>query len=383
MGRVLSVLMFWVLVLLFAVAIIGFMFSYTVRYNEVAVRTTFGKADASRDVITEPGLKFKAPSPIQDVVKYDTRLRVVETRSETMQTADDRQIVVEAFCTYKVQDPLKFFTNFSGAGRRSADHYRRAEEVIHSALRSALGELSRYRLGELFTSEVGTSRLPELEARVREVLQRSGAEGETGRVSMAEYGIDVTMVGVQRIVLPENTTAKVMERMASHRTRLAQELTAEGDAAARSIRAEADSTARVIRSFAQTLADEIRARGEFERAEFLALQKSAEAPELAEFLQGLRFMEQLFGPDSTMSRTTFFLTLDSPLLRALDPRTFTNLKPGQIPDMMSGPMNPFMRPVVVPEGESPASGGADARGGGSGDGVGGAVAEPSLAGGGR
>src|SRR5688500_4082532 len=125
--------------------------TYTVRFTENAVLTTFGKAGENAQK-TQPGLKFKWPDPIQSVTKYDTRSGFRQTQSETQQTADSRQLVVEAFCTWKVADPLLFFQRFSNAGDRSADHYRKAEEVLRGSLRSAMGETSKYRMDELFTT---------------------------------------------------------------------------------------------------------------------------------------------------------------------------------------------------------------------------------------
>src|SRR5690242_2525942 len=96
--------------------------AYTVRFTETAVLTTFGKAD-DQAIKKNPGLYFKWPDPIQSVTKYDTRARFLQTQSETQQTADSRQLVVEAFCTWKVDNPLQFFKKFSNKGARPEDHY--------------------------------------------------------------------------------------------------------------------------------------------------------------------------------------------------------------------------------------------------------------------
>ena len=97
---------------LFLVILFAFSATFTVRFTEIAVKTTFGSASDS-SIISEPGLKWKLPYPFQSVTKYDKRTRIVQTRSETVQTADDFQIIVESFLFYKVSDPLKFFRSFS------------------------------------------------------------------------------------------------------------------------------------------------------------------------------------------------------------------------------------------------------------------------------
>src|SRR5262245_35688907 len=100
--------------------------TYTVRFTETAVLTTFGKASEA-DVIKEPGLGLKATDPIQSVTKYDKRVRLLTVKLETQQTADSKQVIVEGFCTWRVDDPLKFFQSFSNAGDRADEHYRKAE----------------------------------------------------------------------------------------------------------------------------------------------------------------------------------------------------------------------------------------------------------------
>ncbi|MFY7895599.1 MAG: SPFH domain-containing protein, partial [Phycisphaerales bacterium] len=83
---------------LVVVVLASFAFTFQVRFTEAAVKTTFGKATAE-SVITEPGLRFRLPYPFQEVTKYDTRMRLLAMKVETQQTADNRQIAVETFCT--------------------------------------------------------------------------------------------------------------------------------------------------------------------------------------------------------------------------------------------------------------------------------------------
>ncbi len=59
-----------------------------------------GRQEGSRAALQRPYL-------IQSVTKYDTRLRILQARSETQQTADDRQIIVEAFCTLARHRPAQ------------------------------------------------------------------------------------------------------------------------------------------------------------------------------------------------------------------------------------------------------------------------------------
>jgi membrane protease subunit HflC len=294
-----------------------------VRFTEAAVLTTFGKATESSAEASEPGLRFKWPYPIQSVTKYDTRQRFLQARSETQQTADNFQIIVEGFATYRVSDPLAFYRRFSSAGNRSADHFRQAEDMLRSRLRSALGETSKYRMNELFAEQAGASRLGQLEEAVFGLISGRSEAGE----SLSEYGMEVTMVGIDRIVLPEETTKNVMERMKENRARLATEFSSEGQAIARAIKASADADAQRIRAFAESRAKEIIARGEQEAAQYLAQQNTH--PELAIFIQNIEMMREILA-----RRVTLVLSVKDFGMRLFSPSALRDLAPGQLPTGM-------------------------------------------------
>ncbi|MBZ0172526.1 MAG: hypothetical protein K8E66_09125 [Phycisphaerales bacterium] len=319
------------LAVLFVLAIIAFAFTYTVRFTEKAVVTTFGRAGENA-VIDRPGLKFKWPYPIQSVTKYDTQVRVLQTRSQTQQTADDAQIIVEAFATWRVSNPLSFFQRFSNAGGRAEDHFNQAEEILRTTLRSALGETSKYRLDELFNADAERSRLGELERRIfaqlaTETMDAPAGGGGTGGLS--EYGIEVTLVGINRAVLPENTTTEVIKRMGANRDRLAQELESQGAARATAIRAKAEADARKIRAFAERRAAEIRAKGEDEASEFLAQQASH--PELAIFLQNVEMMREAMS-----KRFTLVLSASDFGMGLFSPSALEGLGAGEFPTRLPG-----------------------------------------------
>lgn len=311
----------FVLVGLVVLAIAAFMFTYTVKFTEAAVVTTFGQAD-ERSIVTEPGPGFRLPYPIQGVTKYDTRIRFMSTRQEAQQTADDRQVVVEAFATYRVVDPRVFFARFSNAGERAEQHFERAEEILRSNLRSALGELSRYRMGDLFTSRGEGSRLPELEERVLRAVRAGGTDGESLR---DEYGIEVVSVGISSIVFPQEVTRAVFERMKAERQRLASDLESQGSSRADTIIAEAIAAAQTIEAFAEQRAAQVRALGEREAAEFLAQLNTN--PDLAVFLANVEF----FRDSMTARQATLMFTNKMAGFELLDASRMQSRVPGEIP----------------------------------------------------
>ena len=298
-------------VLVVLLALLAFSTTYTVRFTEVAVKTRFGSAVKIKD---EPGLGFKWPYPVENVTTYDKRTRLVIARSETQQTADDFQIIVESYLTYRVTDPLKFFKSFSNAGDRSADHYRKAEDdVLRDLLRSALGETSKFKMGDLFSSVTGQSKLPELEQSVLATLNGTTESSKP----MGDYGIEITTVGISRIILPEETTNSVIARMGANRDRLAERYESEGRSQARAIEAEALSQAAKIRAFAERRADEILAKGEAEAAPYLAMQNVN--PDLAVFIQNIKLMREAMA-----KKFTLIFSADDYGMQVFDPNVLKN-----------------------------------------------------------
>jgi membrane protease subunit HflC len=308
----------------FVIALLARAMTYTVRFTENAVLTTFGRA--GEDAIKkEAGLYLKWPDPIQSVTKYDTRARFLQAKLETQQTADSRQLTVESFCTWKVDNPLKFFQKFSNKGARAEDHYEGAKEVLRGALRTAMAEISRYRMDDLFTTGSAPSKLPELEKQILATLQRSAGEGN----QIADFGIHVESVGINSIELPEENTRNVQESMKRDRERLVSELESKGLAEASRIKSTAESNARRIEKFAEAYAAEIRRKGDEEAQQYLV--QMAEAPELAVFLKQIDFIKSALA-----KRVTWIVDTTTPAFELMAPSTLRkSAATGEVPGVKS------------------------------------------------
>lgn len=300
--------------------------TYSVRFTEVAVVTTFGRAEKASvkdGGAGQAGLYFKWPYPVQSVTKYDTRTRFLQTRGETQQTRDNSQIIVESFLAWKVKDPLVFYQRYSSAGPDARDHFRAAEKTLESLLRSAMSEVSGFELKELFDPKPGASKLAALEqaidARLRVERARDGGAAATAPApesasegQISAYGIEPTLVGINRILLPQETTKSVFERMKSNREKLAGDAQSRGETLATTIKNEAESAASRIRSFADQRAAEIRNRGDLEAAKYI--KEFSEAPELAVYLKNLELLKNGLG-----SKATLVLPASMPGMRVFDP----------------------------------------------------------------
>jgi membrane protease subunit HflC len=309
----------------FLIALLAFTITYTVRFTETAVVTTFGKAD-EHDVRKDPGLYVKWPYPIQSVVTYDKRVRVLTTKFEQLSTADSRQVVVETFCTWRVNDPLLFFRRFSNAGQRAEDHYRKAEDALRQNLRAAAGLVSRYRMDELFSATKGGSKLPELEGKMLAAFQ---SPTDQSGVKLDDYGIAAVDVGITRVVLTEEVTKAVFERMIKSRERVAKETESQGQSQAAAIRTKADTDAERIKQFADRLAQNIRSQGDREAAPYLEQMKGN--PELAVFESNMDFIREVYA-----KRTTLVIPSSMPGMGLLMPDALEKIKPGTIPPLGQG-----------------------------------------------
>ena len=286
--------------LVITAALLSYMFLYQVRYDQVAVRTTFDKADDG-SVQTAPGLKFRLPWPINKVTHYSKRLQLLEDRIEELQTADGKSVIVKTYLTWRIENPLEFYVTLKDPAE--------AQRQLSSRLREIRGLISRYRLDQLVNLDKNAIKLDEIENLAKSSLEKSLAQ--------SGYGLKVESVGIYKIVLPESTTQKVFETMITTRERLSENALQEGQAQASAIRSEAESARDRILAFAERRAQTIRSQGDREAAK--EYQSFAANEEFAIFLRKVEALKKMLDHN-----TTFVLSADS--LGILD---WFNRDPGQ------------------------------------------------------
>ncbi len=272
---------------LLLVFLVTYMFTYTVRYNEAAIVTTFGStgegsvknapsvdADGLTVAGDDAGLHFKWPWPIQQVAQtYDTRVQVVEGALEQAQTADQQSVNIRFYVTWRIADPLEFY--------KSVGQPASAEQTLRSRVRSFPNFIGQYRLDQLVNADSGTLRLDEIGQRMRGELQ----------AGVDPLGIRVEEVGVISLTLPGPVTNSVFGRMAAERTTLAASARNEGQAEYARLTSEASASAGIIESFARRQANELRNEGQQRAAQLQT--RFADNEELASFLAARDVFETL------------------------------------------------------------------------------------------
>ena len=228
-------------------------------------------------VQTEPGLSLRVPL-LSTVLTFDRRFLYSNSEPQQMQTRDAERPLVDHYVVWRIADPLKFFASFpSGMSQAEAQ----IDRVTRSDLREVVGTKT---LAEVVTTE--------RERVMKEITEKSAA-------SLAEFGIEVRDVRINRTELPPGTEENVYARMRSQREQLARKYRAEGDQEGRRIRAEADRDALVTVADAQRDADILRGEGEAESARIYAEAHSI-APEFYGFVRRLDAYKKTIGEKTTL-----------------------------------------------------------------------------------
>ncbi|MEW6301974.1 MAG: protease modulator HflC [Verrucomicrobiota bacterium] len=286
-----------VLVIIFVLLL----FTFQVRQTEVAVVTTFGRYSKS---ITSPGFNLKWPWPIQRVYKFENRTQSFEKKFEQTQTGDSRIILITVYAGWKISDPQKFLIRFDGDPLRAEQSL---ENLIRNAQNSVIG---RHQFGDLVSPNPADLKFDQVE---KEMLV------EVKDTANKEYGIDITLLGIKQLGLPESITTKVFERMKEERARLVTKFNSEGEEQATIIRAEANRKRQEILSKAEAESLVIMGQGEAEASK--SMRVFEQNRELAVFLLQLNALEQ-----SLKERATLILDAQSAPFNMLNGVSAENTK---------------------------------------------------------
>lgn len=268
---------------LLLVVIVGYMSLFTVQQTEQTIVLQFGRPV---DVVTDPGLHFKAPW--NSVINIDKRILDLENPSQEAIASDQKRLVVDAFARYRIKDALRFYQSIGSIQAANVQ----LTTLLNAALRRVLGEVT-------FINVVRDDR-EKLMQRIRDQLDHE-ADG---------YGIQVVDVRIRRADLPEQNSQAVYLRMKTEREREAAEFRAQGGQKAQEIRSRADREATVIEAEARSQAEQTRGVGDAERnrlfaeaygkdADFFAFYRS-----MAAYENGLKSSDTRFllRPDSDFFR---------------------------------------------------------------------------------
>ncbi len=251
---------------------------FTLDAREVAVVTSFG---APVRTLIDPGLYARAPWPLQEVVRFDSRARVLEVAPTELLTSDKKNLVVETFAIWRVSDPQRFLEAVGSPEAAEAQ----LGDLVTSRVAAAIGQVE---LTELLRVDTATGDL--LPSAVRVDVATTAAE---------RFGVEVLDVRLRHIGLPLQNEQSIYERMRAERLRIANAYRSEGEEAATTIRAKADREAAEILANAQREAAFVTAK-----ASEAAAARYAEAyradPALYEYMGALDSYRHVIDEDTTL-----------------------------------------------------------------------------------
>ena len=219
-----------------------------------------------KEVITEPGLKFKLPPPLQNVKFIDRRTQTLDSpETRPICTAEKQSLVTDWLIKWRVTDARKFIRN-------TGVDLRNAEVRLSPIVQAALNE-------EVTKRTVGTMLSSERDKVMQGVMKRLQDDAKN-------FGIEVVDVRIKRVDFASTVTESVYRRMESERKRVANELRSQGAADGEKIRADADRQREVILAEAYREAQKVKGLGDAEASSIYA-ESFGRDPQFANFYRSL------------------------------------------------------------------------------------------------
>ncbi len=226
-----------------------------------------------KEVISEPGLKFKLPAPLQNVVFLDRRIQTLDSpESRPIFTAEKKSLVIDWLVKWRIPEPRQFIRN-NGVDIRNAEN--RLSPIVQAALNE---EVTKRTVGAVLSTE--------REKVMQGVIQRLADDAKA-------FGIEIVDVRIKRVDFSANITDSVYRRMESERKRVANELRSTGGAEGEKIRADADRQREIIVAEAYRDAQKIKGEGDA-KASALYAEAFGRDPQFAQFYRSLEAYRSTF-----------------------------------------------------------------------------------------
>ena len=249
---------------------------YTVGEREYALVFALGELV---DIKSEPGLYVKMPAPLQNVVYLDRRILTMDTpQADLVQTSEKKNLLIDSFVKWRIQDPRSYWVSFIGSERA-------AEDRVAALLRDVLNQTVNRRTVNEITSRERDRAMSEIKGALQQRVK--------------DVGIEIVDVRLKRVDFTPEISESVYRRMEAERKRVASEERSMGAAAAEKIRAGADRERAVILAEAYRDAQRIKGEGD-SRANEIYAKAFEKDPEFARFYRNLDAYRQSFGKPTDM-----------------------------------------------------------------------------------
>lgn len=247
---------------------------YTVGEREYAMLFALGEL---KTVVTEPGLHFKLPAPLQNVVYLDKRILTLDASGAALvQTSEKKNLMIDTFVKWRIGDARRYWVSFQGSERAASD---RLAMLLRDVLNIAVNKRT--------VNQITSSEREKAMAEISELLQ----------ARVKALGIDIVDVRMKRVDFTPEISESVYSRMEAERKRVASEERSKGAAQAERIRAGADRQSEVILAEAYRDAQKTKGEGDGEAARIYA-DAFGKDPEFARFYRSLEAYRRSFSQKS-------------------------------------------------------------------------------------
>jgi membrane protease subunit HflC len=232
-------------------------------------------------VVTEPGLHFKLPPPLQNVNYIDKRLLTLDSPdTEPMLTAEKQRVVIDWYVRWRITDPQSYIRNVGLDEKAGANQLNR---VVRNAFQE---EINKRTVKDLLSLKRDVL-MTEVKREVLDVV-KGGAK---------PWGVDIVDVRITRADYVDTITESVYRRMEAERKRVANELRSTGAAEGEKIRADADRQREVTVANAYRDAQKIKGEGDAQAARIYG-EAFGRDPQFAQFYRSLEAYKASFGKKS-------------------------------------------------------------------------------------
>ena len=324
--------------------------------NQYKVIKTMGKISR---VTTEPGFSFRIPL-LQSETTISKARQLYDIAPTEIYTSDKKKMEVDAYIIWRVTDPVKFTQTLNSS---TASAESKISAMVYGSLKATVSSTSQEEL--IASRDAALDKAEEEDALdvevqditsedLKEDTEASSGAGSTGAagtettgteskeqsketedgmtvidentrvISLSnkileqlnkdydpeQYGIEIQMVKIKKLDLPDENKDAVYNRMITERKNIAAAYKAQGESEAQKIRNTTDRETAVMLSEAEATADRLEAEGE---AEYMRILSDAyNDPDKAEYYL---FVRQLDAAKKSLENgnTTLFLDSDSPL----------------------------------------------------------------------
>lgn len=247
---------------------------YTVGEREYTMLFALGEL---KTVVTEPGLHFKLPAPLQNVVYLDKRILTLDASgADLVQTSEKKNLMIDTFVKWRIGDARRYWVSFQGSERAASD---RLAMLLRDVLNIAVNKRT--------VNQITSSEREKAMAEISELLQ----------ARVKALGIDIVDVRMKRVDFTPEISESVYSRMEAERKRVASEERSKGAAQAERIRAGADRQSEVILAEAYRDAQKTKGEGDGEAARIYA-DAFGKDPEFARFYRSLEAYRRSFSQKS-------------------------------------------------------------------------------------